>query len=76
VVKKYPDVFSEDILGLPPNRVVEFTVDVLPKTAPISKAPSWMAPAQIKELKIQLQELLDKGFIRTNVSPLGHLYYL
>ena len=49
----------------------EFTIDLAPRTAPISKAPYKMAPLELKELKIQLQELLDKGFIRPSVSPWG-----
>ncbi|RVW12566.1 Retrovirus-related Pol polyprotein from transposon 412 [Vitis vinifera] len=56
---------------LPPEREVEFTIDLAPGTTPISKAPYRMAPMKLKELKIQLQELLDKGFIRPSVSPWG-----
>ena len=50
---------------------MEFTIDLAPRTIPISKAPYRMAPMELKELKIQLQELLDKGFIRPSVSPWG-----
>ena len=71
IVRDYPDVFPEDLPSLPPKREVEFTIDLAPGTAPISKAPYRMAPLEIKELKIQLQELLDKGFIRPSVSPWG-----
>jgi len=71
VVNEYPDVFSEDLPGLPPDRKVEFTIDLSPGTAPISKASYRMAPAEMKELKIQLQDLLNKGFIRPSVSPWG-----
>ena len=71
IVKDYPDVFPEDLPSLPPKREVEFTIDLAPGTAPISKAPYRMAPMELKELKIQLQELLDKGFIRPSVSPWG-----
>ena len=71
IVKDYPDVFSEDLPGLPPEREMEFTIDLAPGTAPISKAPYRMAPMELKELNIQLQELLDKGFIRPSVSPWG-----
>ena len=63
VVNEFMDVFLEDLSGLPPDRDVEFAIDLLPGTAPISKAPYRMAPAEMKELKTQLQELLDKGFI-------------
>ncbi|RVW37560.1 hypothetical protein CK203_073903 [Vitis vinifera] len=71
IVRDYPDVFPEDLPGLPPEREVEFTIDLAPGTTPISKAPYRMAPMELKELKIQLQELLDKGFIRPSVSPWG-----
>uniref|UniRef100_A0A2N9GFR5 CCHC-type domain-containing protein n=1 Tax=Fagus sylvatica TaxID=28930 RepID=A0A2N9GFR5_FAGSY len=57
--------------GLPPEREVEFTIDLVPGTGPISKAPYRMAPAELKELKEQLQDLLDKGFIRPSASPWG-----
>jgi hypothetical protein len=67
------DVFPEELLGIPPDREIEFTIDLLPNTAPISKAPYRMAPLELKELKDQLQELLDKGFIRPSVSPWGAL---
>ncbi|RVW57618.1 Transposon Tf2-11 polyprotein [Vitis vinifera] len=71
IVKEYPDVFPEDLPGLPPEREVEFTIDLVPGTGPMSKAPYRMAPVELKELKVQLQELLDKGFIRPSVSPWG-----
>ncbi|XP_073018392.1 uncharacterized protein [Primulina eburnea] len=60
VVQDYPDVFEEDVPGLPPDREVEFVIDLIPGTAPISKAPYRLAPTEMKELKNQLQELLDK----------------
>ncbi|RVW27201.1 Transposon Tf2-2 polyprotein [Vitis vinifera] len=71
IVREYPDVFPEDLPGLPPEREVEFTIDLVPGTGPMSKAPYRMAPVELKELKVQLQELLDKGFIRPSVSPWG-----
>jgi len=71
VVNEFPDVFPEDLPGLSLDRDVEFAIDVMPGTAPISKAPYRMAPAEMKEFKTQLQELLDKGFIRPSVSPWG-----
>ena len=55
---------------LPPDREVKLSIDLLPSTGPISKAPYKMAPAKLREL-VQLQELLDKGFIRPSVSPWG-----
>ncbi|KAL0546695.1 hypothetical protein IC582_016607 [Cucumis melo] len=71
VVRDYPDVFPEELPALPPHREVEFAIELEPGTVPISRAPYRMAPAELKELKVQLQELLDKGFIRPSVSPWG-----
>ncbi|KAL0558790.1 hypothetical protein IC582_003372 [Cucumis melo] len=71
VVRDYPDVFPEELPGLPPHREVEFAIELEPGTVSISRAPYRMAPAELKELKVQLQELLDKGFIRPSVSPWG-----
>ncbi|KAH9658001.1 hypothetical protein KPL70_023315 [Citrus sinensis] len=71
IVREFIDVFPEDLPGLPPDREVEFTIELVPGTTPISKAPYRMAPIELKELKVQLQELLDKGFIRPSVSPWG-----
>ncbi|XP_042432602.1 uncharacterized protein LOC122019171 [Zingiber officinale] len=71
IVREYPDVFPEELPGLPPKRQVEFTIELIPGTAPVSKAPYRMAPKELEELKVQLQELLDRGFIRPSVSPWG-----
>ncbi|GKV41699.1 hypothetical protein SLEP1_g49197 [Rubroshorea leprosula] len=71
VVRDFLDVFSDELSRLPPNREVEFSIDLVLGTAPISKAPYRMALIELKELKEQLQELLDKGFIRPSVSPWG-----
>ncbi|KAL0551350.1 hypothetical protein IC582_010436 [Cucumis melo] len=71
VVRDYLDVFPKELPGLPPHREVEFAIELEPGTVPISRAPYRMAPAELKELKVQLQELLDKGFIRSSVSPWG-----
>ncbi|KAL4021638.1 hypothetical protein IC575_020444 [Cucumis melo] len=71
VVRDYPDVFPEELPGLPPHREVEFAIELEPGTVSISRAPYRMGPAELKELKVQLQELLDKGFIRPSVSPWG-----
>ena len=57
--------------GLPPDREIEFCIDVVPGTDPISMPPYRMAPAELKELNEQLKELLDKGFIRPSSSPWG-----
>ncbi|KAA0066456.1 pol protein [Cucumis melo var. makuwa] len=61
VVRDYPDVFPEELPGLPPHREVEFAIELESGTVPISRAPYRMAPAELKDLKVQLQELLDKG---------------
>ena len=71
VVREFPDVFPDDLPGLPPDREVNFSIDLAPDTSPISKAPYRMAPIELKELKVQLEELLLKGFIRPSVSPWG-----
>ena len=71
IVCEFGEVFLEDLPGLPPDREIEFSIDVIPGTASISQAPYRMAPAELKELKIQLHELLDKGFIRPSMSPWG-----
>ena len=64
VVKEFVDVFPEDLSGLSPDREVEFTIELLPGTNPISIPIYRMAPAELRELKIQLQDLVDKGFIQ------------
>ena len=71
VVREFPDMFPDDITGLPPEREVEFTIDLIPGTEPISIPPYKMAPAELRELKAQLEELLSKGFIRSSISPWG-----
>ena len=67
LVNEYPDVFLDNLLGLPPDRETEFTIEVTPEVAPISIPPYRMAPLELQELKKQLQELLDKGYIRPSV---------
>ena len=71
VVREFPDVFPEELSGLPPHREVDFEIETIPGAAPISIAPYRMAPMELKELKKQLEELLDKGFIRPSTSPWG-----
>ena len=70
-VKDFPDVFSEELPDIPHVREVDLSIEILLGTTPTSRAPYRMAPTELKELKIQLQELLDKGFIRPGVSPWG-----
>jgi len=74
VVGEFLDIFPEDLPGLPPDREVEFTIDVLSGTAPISKAPYRMAPEELAEVKKQIQDLLSKGFIRPSTSSWGPQY--
>jgi len=71
VVYEFPNVFSEDLPGLPPGRDVEFTIELEPGTAPVSRRPYHMAPQELAEMKKQLEELLEKGFIRPSSSPWG-----
>ena len=71
VVRDYPEVFPDDLTGLPPDRQVEFRIDLMPGAAPIARAPYRLAPAEMKEMMTQLQELLNKGFIRPSTSPWG-----
>ncbi|KAA0056189.1 ty3-gypsy retrotransposon protein [Cucumis melo var. makuwa] len=71
VVRDYPDVFPKELPRLPPHREIEFAIELEPETVPISRAPYRMAPAELKEPTVQLQELFDKGFIRPSVSPWG-----
>ena len=70
-VSDFLDVFPEELPGLPPPREIEFAIDVVPGATPTSITPYRMAPLELKELKLQLQELLEKGFIRPSVSPWG-----
>ena len=71
VVREFLDVFPDDLPSLPPERETDFPIDLVPGTAPISLPPYRMAPAELKELRAQLQELVDGGFIRPNISPWG-----
>jgi hypothetical protein len=71
VVCVYPDVFPDELPGMPPDRDVEFVIELQPGTAPISKRPYRTPPKELAELKNQLQELLDKGYIRPSSSPWG-----
>jgi hypothetical protein len=71
VVCEYADVFPDELPGMPPDRDIEFAIELQPGTTPISKRPYRMPPAELAKLKKQLQELLDKGFIRPSTSPWG-----
>ncbi|GJV76031.1 putative reverse transcriptase domain-containing protein [Tanacetum coccineum] len=71
IVRDFEDVFPEDLSGLPPQRQVEFRIDLVPGATPIAKSPYRLAPSEMQELSGQLQELQDKGFIRPSHSPWG-----
>ena len=69
VVCEYGDVFPDELPGLPPHRDVDFGIELHPGTSPISMTPHKMAPVELQELRVQLQELLDKGFFKPSTSP-------
>ncbi|GJX17986.1 putative reverse transcriptase domain-containing protein [Tanacetum coccineum] len=71
VIRDFPEVFPEELPGLPPPRQVEFRIDLIPGAAPVARAPYRLAPSEMKELSKQLQELSEKGFIRPSSSPWG-----
>ena len=71
VVSEYEDVFLEELPGLPPPRDVDFRIELHPGMSPISMTPHRMASVELQELKVQIQELLGKGFIRPSTSPWG-----
>ncbi|GJZ66203.1 putative ribonuclease H-like domain-containing protein [Tanacetum coccineum] len=71
VVKEFPEVFPENLPGLPPVRQVEFQIDLIPGATPVARAPYRLAPSEMQELSNQLQELADRGFIRPSTSPWG-----
>ncbi|GJX35563.1 putative reverse transcriptase domain-containing protein [Tanacetum coccineum] len=71
IVRDFPEVFPEDLPGLPPTQQVEFQIDLVPGAAPVARAPYRLAPSEMKELSEQLKELSDKGFIRPSSSPWG-----
>ncbi|GJY58976.1 putative reverse transcriptase domain-containing protein [Tanacetum coccineum] len=71
VIRDFPEVFPDDLPGLPPPRQVEFKIELVPGVAPVARAPYRLAPSEMKELADQLQELLEKGFIRPSSSPWG-----
>ncbi|GJZ08362.1 hypothetical protein Tco_0542645, partial [Tanacetum coccineum] len=71
IVKDFPEVFCENLSGIPPARQVEFQIDLVPGIAPVVRAPYRLAPSEMKELAEQLQELSENGFIRPSSSPWG-----
>nr|GEY74704.1 putative reverse transcriptase domain-containing protein [Tanacetum cinerariifolium] len=71
IVQDFPEVFPENLLGLPPARPVEFQINLIPGAAPVARAPYCLAPSEMKELSERMQELSEKGFIRPSSSPWG-----
>ncbi|GJS74371.1 putative reverse transcriptase domain-containing protein [Tanacetum coccineum] len=71
VIRNFPELLPEELPGLPPPRQVEFQIDLVPRAAPVARAPYRVAPSEMRELSVQLQELLEKGFIRPSSSPWG-----
>jgi hypothetical protein len=71
VVQEFPNVFLEELPGMPHERAIELKMQLQPGTAPIAKALYKMSPLELAKLKIQLQDLLDKGYIRPSSSPWG-----
>ncbi|GJT44845.1 putative reverse transcriptase domain-containing protein [Tanacetum coccineum] len=71
IIRDFPEVFPDDLPGLPPPRQVEFRIELVPGAAPVARAPYRLAPSELKELSDQLKELSEKGFIRPSSSPWG-----
>ncbi|GKB01548.1 hypothetical protein Tco_0829592, partial [Tanacetum coccineum] len=71
IIRDIPKVFHDEFPGLPPPRQVEVRIDLVPGAAPVARAPYRLAPFEMKELSVQLQELLEKRFIRPSSSPWG-----
>ncbi|XP_052113917.1 uncharacterized protein LOC110278045 [Arachis duranensis] len=71
IVREFPDVFPDELPGMPPNREIEFSIELAPGVQPVSIPPYRMAPTELRELKVQLEDMLEKGFIRPSTSPWG-----
>ena len=71
VVCEYEDVFLDELLGLPPHKDIDFIIELHLGTSPVSMTPHRMALVELQELKVQIQDLLDMGFIRPSTSPWG-----
>ena len=71
MVKDYPDVFPEELPGMPPDRDIKFLIELLPGTGPISKTPCRMPANDLEEIKKQIKDLLEKGYIRPSSSAWG-----
>ena len=73
MVREFPNVLPEELSGLPTDREIEFSIDLIPDTRPIARAPYRIALVELQELKVQLKELFDRGFIGSSVSSWGAL---
>ncbi|KAK9070770.1 hypothetical protein SSX86_011172 [Deinandra increscens subsp. villosa] len=71
IARYFPEVFPEDVFGLPPIRQIDFRIDLVPGATPVAKSPYRLAPSEMQELSNQLQELSEKGFVRPSSSPWG-----
>ena len=71
ILREYRDVFSEEVSGLPPRRDIDFSIELAPGAMPMSRTPYRMSTPELVEIKLQLKEMMDKGYIQTNVSPWG-----
>ena len=76
VLQEFKDVFPNEILGLPPKWDIEFTIELMLGAAPVFKEPYMMSTPEMLELKMQLQELFEKKYIRPSVSPWEHRFCL
>jgi hypothetical protein len=71
VIREYLDIFPDELAGVPSESAIEFKIELQPGTAPVAKTPYKMPPVEMKELKVQLQGLLDKGYIHPSTPPWG-----
>nr|GFB51226.1 putative reverse transcriptase domain-containing protein [Tanacetum cinerariifolium] len=71
IIQDFPEVFPDELPGLPPPRQVGFRIDLIPDAAPVARAPYRLAPSKMKEFSEQLRQLSEKGFIRPSSSPWG-----
>ena len=76
VLQEFRDVFPDEIPGIPPKRYIDFTIELVPGAAPVSKKPYRMSTPEMLELKMQLQELLETKYIKLSVSPWENQFYL
>jgi hypothetical protein len=71
ILREYRDVFPEEVTGLPPRRDIDFSIELAPGVVLVSRTPYRMSTPELVELKLQLKEMMDKGYIRPSVSPWG-----